>query len=317
MKKYLRTVKNWAGLFSLGKQRHIWKLLFQFGDWCAPDGYIKDWMKKGQWIATAYDANSCGVMAEIAGLLGNERDKAYYQKLRAKICDAYLSVFTDGNGGLKQEFQTAYVLPLYFNMAGDAIKKKMAANLTRLVRQRNYHLSTGFTGTPYLLFALSDHGQADTAYKLLMQDSCPSWLYEIERGATTFWEQWGAVSPDNGARGLAIDESDSEVSFNHYAYGAVGDFLYRRVAGIEALSGGYKSFRIKPVIGGGLTYAKGRHKTPYGTVASEWKISGGLFTMEFEVPVSTACELTLPSGKTKTYGSGKYKITESIQEEGQ
>lgn len=317
MKKHLRAVKGWAGLFSVGKHRYIWKLLFQFGDWCAPDGYIRDWMKKGKWIATAYYANSCGIMAEIAEVLGYGKDMQYYQKLCTKICDAYIDVFTDKNGRLKNEFQTAYVLPIYFNMGDKSIKRKMAENLARLVRERDYHLSTGFTGTPYLLFALSDNGEAETAYKLLMQDTCPSWLYEIGRGATTFWERWDAVSPNNSENELAFDESDSEASFNHYAYGAVGDFLYRRVAGIEAISGGYKTFRISPVIGGGLSSAKGRHKTPYGTISAEWKIDGDVFNLKFDVPVSTTCSVTLPSGVTKTYGSGSYIISEEIKEDTQ
>jgi len=316
MKKYLKSVKSWAGLFSIGKsQRRIWKLLFQFGDWCAPDGYIKDWMGKGKWIATAYYANSCNIMAKIAEILGNEKDRSYYCKLNREICNAYINVFTDKNGKLKQEFQTAYVLPIYFNMADENTKKKMADNLARLVKERDFHLSTGFTGTPYLLFALSDCGKIDIAYKLLMQGTCPSWLYEVKHGATTLWEQWSAVSPDNEKNGLAFDESDSEASFNHYAYGAVGDFLYRRVAGIEATSGGYRTFNIKPVIGGNLIYAESCHKTPYGNIVSKWKVENGIFSLDFEVPVSTICTVTLPSGETKNFSSGKYTLSELMLNE--
>ncbi|MDD2649338.1 MAG: alpha-L-rhamnosidase C-terminal domain-containing protein [Eubacteriales bacterium] len=312
MKKYLRAVKRWAGLFSIHEKRYIWKFLFQFGDWCAPEGTVKDWMSKGEWIATAYYANSCSIMERIAGILGYKKDIAYYNELRRKICDAYLHVFTDQNGKLKQEFQTGYVLPIYFGMADESITKRMAENLARLVEEKDYHLSTGFTGTPFLLFALADNGKADVAYRLLLQDTCPSWLYEINRGATTFWENWDAISPDNEQNGIAPDESDNGVSFNHYAYGAVGDFLYRRVAGIEATSGGYKSFRIKPVPGGGLRYAKARHKTPYGEIASEWKIEDGRFLLHTEVPVSTSCTVTLPSGKVTCLGSGCYDFSETI-----
>lgn len=316
MKKYLKAVKFWASLFSFSKdQKKIWKYLFQFGDWCAPDGYIKDWMKKGKWIATAYYANSCNIMAKISDILGYAKDKEYYNKLSTEICTAYINVFTNGDGKLDNEFQTAYVLPIYFNMTDESTKLRMANNLERLVKERDYHLSTGFTGTPYLLFALSDNNKVDVAYKLLMQDTCPSWIYQVKHGATTFWEQWCAVSPDNEEKGLTYDESDSEASFNHYAYGAVGDFLYRRIAGIEATSGGYETFSIKPVIGGNLIYAKSSQKTPYGTITSKWEISNDIFSIDFTVPVSTKCTVTLPNGKTANFGSGKYTLSEKINYE--
>lgn len=315
MRKYLKSVQRWARLFSFGDRRYIWKLLFQFGDWCAPEGYIRDWMRKGKWIATAYFASSCNTMMQIAEILGNEKDRLYFGKLHRKICRAYVNVFTDKHGTLKQEFQTAYVLPIYFNIIDDRAKQKMADNLARLVKDREYHLSTGFTGTPYLLFALSDCGKADVAYRLLLQDTYPSWLYKIKHGATTFWEQWGAVSPNNEKNGLGFDESDSEASFNHYAYGAVGDFLYRRVAGIEAISGGYKTFRIQPVIGGGLTCAAAQHKTPYGPITSKWKIENDVFHLTIEVPVSTECTVVLPSGEMRICGSGRYELSEKMLNE--
>jgi len=319
MRKYHRSVERWAALFSVGRRRYIWKLLFQFGDWCAPDGYIRDWMKKGKWIATAYFAGTSAIMERIAAILGKEQDAAHYHALRSKICDAYRRVFTDGNGKLAREFQTGYVLPLYFGMVGGRERENMTGRLNELVKENGYHLSTGFAGTPYLLFALADNGYADSAYRLLLQDTCPSWLYEVKAGGTTLWERWDAVGPDHEKNGLAFGESDKEASFNHYAYGAVGDFLYRRVLGIEAVEAGYKSFRVKPLPGGGLTWARGGIKTPYGTIAFAWRIEDDAFRLHVEIPVSTTCMLTLPGGETKTLGSGTYEIEEPIahqQEEG-
>ncbi len=306
MKKYLSAVKFWAGLFSINKdKKHIWKWLFQFGDWCAPEGNIMDWMAKGKWIATAYYANSCNIVSKIAEILGNEEDALYYHKLYDNISDAYRNVFTDKNGKLKKEFQTGYVLPLYFNMASDNEAKRMAENLNRLVLEKDYHLSTGFTGTPYLLFALADNGYADTAYKLLLQDTSPSWLYCIKKGATTTWEEWD-IDPSKANKDGNIP------SYNHYAYGAVGDFLYKRVLGIEANEGGYKSFTVKPILGGGLTYAKGETKTPYGKIKVKWETEQEMFDIAIQVPVSTICSLIMPSGKKYTLTSGNYSFKEII-----
>lgn len=307
MRKYHRSVERWASLFSIGRRRYIWKLLFQFGDWCAPEGNIRDWMAKGPWIATAYFAGTAAIMERAAEILGKERDASHYRRLRHKICDAYSRVLTDGNGRLRREFQAGYVLPLYFGMTEAGARENMAKRLNDLVKENGYHLSTGFAGTPFLLFALADNGYLDTAYLLLMQDTCPSWLYEVKAGGTTLWEQWDALKPDGSV--------NSTVSFNHYAYGAVGDFLYRRVAGIEAMTGGYRVFRIKPMPGGGLTSTRGRLKTPYGTVVSDWRIDGGMFKLHVEIPVSTTCTVALPSGNTQTVGSGSYDYMEPASNE--
>ena len=313
MKRFLKAAKWWAGLFSIRKNhRRIWKYLFQFGDWCAPGNGtdVKGWLKKGPWMGTAYFANSCDILAKVAALLGKQKESKYYAHLREEICSAYINVFTDGNGKLKQEFQTGYVLPIYFQMAKGNFAGKMAENLNRLVIENNYHLSTGFVGTPYLLFALADQGYVDTAYRVLLQDTCPSWIYEIKNGGTTFWEQWDAVKEgtENDAGRHCI--SDSSVSFNHYAYGAVGDFLYRRLVGIEPIEGGYKKFSVHPVIGGGITSAKGSVKSPYGKIQVEWNICDEEFCIKIKVPVSTECEITLPSGQRTCVASGEHTFME-------
>lgn len=315
IKRYLKAVKWWAELFSFSKDsRRIWQLLFQFGDWCAPGSGIKDWMGKGKWVATAYFANSCAIAAKIANILGEEPEQVYFEKLRNEICDAYRNIFTDKKGKLKREFQTAYVLPLYFQLVDDSEKANMAGYLAKLVAKNDWHLSTGFTGTPYLLFALADNGYVQDAYRLLLQDTCPSWIYEIKAGATTFWEQWDAISPDRITSDPSdAAESDSSVSFNHYAYGAVGDFLYRRVAGIEATSGGYKTFTIAPVLGGGLNWAKATHLSPYGEISASWNIANDIFTLQIKVPVSTTCTVVLPSGMEHLVSSGEYTFSENME----
>ena len=316
MKRFLKAAKWWSGLFSIRKdQRHIWRFPFHFGDWCAPDETVKQWLAKGKWVGTAYFANSCQIMSQIAEILGETDDVVYYKSLRKNLIHAYRNVFTDGKGTLKQPFQTAYVLPLAFGMTQGEETKAMVENLATLIHQADNHLTTGFTGTPYLLFALSDHGYLDLAYSVLLQETCPSWLYEVLAGGTTIWERWDALRPD-GTVNIADLSSPSDessqggmVSFNHYANGAVGDWLYRRVLGLEASSGGYKTFTIEPRLGGNLTMARGHVKTPYGQLAVAWTIEQSMFTLTLNVPVSTQGRVILPDGQTFDVGSGSSTFT--------
>ena len=300
MKKYLADVGRWAAL-TLPKYRtpHIFQLMFQFGDWCAPYGGVPDWLKKGPWVGTAYYANSCRLMGEIAGVLGKEKDSRHYAALADKVAAAFRKVFLDGTGRLKEEFQTGYVLPLHFNLADGETRRVMAGRLWALIEENGVHLNTGFTATPYILFALADNGYADEAYRLLLQDTDPSWLYQVRRGATTLWEQWGAVQEDGAIK---------EASLNHYAYGAVGDFFYRRICGLEPVEAGYRKFTVKPVPGGDLEFAECTHRCPFGLIRVRWERGNGAFRLWVTVPVNTACEVILPNGERKTVGSGDYEF---------
>ena len=312
MKKYIKACCFWAGLLSTGKNKYIWDVpgMLCFGDWVAPDvPQMSQWQARGKWTGTASLKNCSGLVAQIAEILGEQKDAAYYADLSAKVADAYCSVFTDGNGKLLEEFQTAYVLPLHLDMFPNGeVKAKAAENLVKLVEKNDYCIGTGFPGTPYILFALADNGHVDTVYKMLMNTKCPSWLYQVRMGATTIWERWDGLD-ENGECPIGDDGTDIMISYNHYASGAVGDFLYRRVAGIEALEPGYKTFKIQPVPGGGLTWAKSHVLTPYGTINSHWKIENGVFTAEVQVPMGTACQLILPDGKTMTLHSGNHQHT--------
>lgn len=312
MKRYNKACGFWAGLLSVGKHRYIWHTLsmFHFGDWIAPDEpTMAGWQKRSKWTATASYANTSRMISRIAGILGKKEDESKYHKLYKKISDAYVSVFTDGKGKLKKEFQTGYVLPLQFNMFPDeATQKAAASNLASLVEKNGYRIATGFPGTPYILFALADNGQEEAAFKMLENTDCPSWLYEVKAGGTTIWERWDGLKADGTLNAGESDGTGGMISFNHYASGAVGDFLYRRVAGIEPVECGYKSFRIKPLVGGSITYAKGSVGTPYGEIVSDWKLSDGKFTLDIKVPVGTACIVGLPNGEENTVGSGSYSF---------
>lgn len=142
-------------------------------------------------------------------------------------------------------------------------------------------------------------------YKMLLNTKCPSWLYEVRMGATTIWERWDGLD-EKGVCPIGGDGTDLMISYNHYASGAVGAFLYQRVLGLEPETPGYKTFRFCPRPGGGLTWAKGEERTPYGTIQAGWTIQDGTFTAEITVPVNTKCTLTMPDGTTHTWGSGTY-----------
>lgn len=310
MKKYVNACKFWAGLFGFGKKRYIWNTpsVFHFGDWVAPDvTKMSGWQKRSKWTATASLCNTSALTAKVAEILGEEADASYYRELSGRVADAYCSVFTDGNGRMKEEFQTAYVLPLQFGMFPDNVREKAADNLAELVKKNHYCIGTGFPGTPYILFALADNGHADTAFEMLVNTKCPSWLYEVKSGATTIWERWDGLD-ENGVCPIGDDGTDRMISYNHYASGAVGAFLYQRIAGIEATKPGYREFQIKPLVGGGLTSARGSVITPYGEIISDWKADGETFTIDIQVPVGCTCTLTLPDGETKTCDSGTYQF---------
>jgi len=313
MKKYLKACKFWAQLFSIGKRRRIWSLGHHYGDWCAPNLGLWAWMGRGKWTATACFANSCRLMVKIANELGYEEDALYYNKLYQEISSAYVDVFTDGNGKLKKEFQTAYVLPIVYEVFRGKTKAKAAENLAKLVRENNYNIATGFPGTPSILFALCDNDRVEDAYKMLLTESCPSWLYQVKAGATTLWERWDALRPDGGSNTGADDGTKGMVSFNHYANGAVGNFFYKRIAGIEPLKGGYKEFQIKPVLGGGITQASATFECPYGVIKSGWQIDDDGFSIDVEVPVGTHCHLVMPDGEEKALHSGKFSFNQKIK----
>lgn len=299
MKRYMADVRRWAALsLPLYGSPHILKLPFQFGDWCAPYGNVPDWLKKGPWVGTAYYAHSCELMAKIAGILGAEKDARHFAALHEKVKAAFRRVFTDGHGRMKQEFQSAYVLALAFDLETEENRPVMAERLKALIRENNGHLATGFPATPHLLFALADNDCAREAYDLLLQDSDPSWLYQVRHGATTMWEQWSAVQENGTIR---------ESSLNHYAYGAVGDFFYRRICGLEAEEPGYRRFRVRPVPGGGLTWAECVHECPYGRIFVRWEMKEKDFFLHVEVPEKAICEVTLPNGESAEVGGGVHE----------
>jgi Glycogen debranching enzyme len=257
------------------------------GDWLAPDGTTNnDLIATGLWGMTA------NMMAQMATATGKEKDAKNYAELRDKIKSAFQKSFIAADGKVETGSQTSYVIALHTGMVPDSLKNKVTDKLVNAIETANWHLTTGFLGTPYLLFALSDNGRADVAYRLLLNETYPSWGYMIKNGATTWWERWNS------------DKSDPTMnSFNHYAFGSVVEWAYRSMAGINTTAdgAGFKKIKITPVFdkSGKITHAKGELKTVYGTISSEWKMTtANTVELKVNIPANTTAELVLPANTT-------------------
>ena len=223
--------------------------------------------------------------------MGNQEDVAHYQDQLAKIKAAYLKEYLTPNGRLVSGTQTAYVLALNFDMLPESLRAQAADRLEENIKSYGNHLSTGFIGTSYLCHVLSRFGKTDMAYKLLLQESYPSWLYPVKMGATTIWERWNGIRTDGSFEPASMN------SFNHYAYGAIGDWMYRVMAGLDTYLDlpGYKHIKVAPQIGGGLTQAAASLETLYGTASSGWSLKDGVLEMKVTIPANTFATIEIPA----------------------
>lgn len=310
MKKYTEAERRAAAAVGIGESKYLWNVnAFQYGDWCAAGESVYKWKRKGKHLATAYFANSVNIMIKAAKALGKTADEQYYTELYRKIQNAFAKLCFNEDGKLKGDFQSNYVCALYFNLIPEDKRPLIAKRLANLVREKNYCVMTGFAGTPYIAFALADNGYVDDAYKLLLNTQCPGWLYTVKAGGTTIWERWDALDENGHMRKMGKQTITDMVSFNHYAYGAVGSFFYRRILGIEAVEAGYKKFTVKPFVGHYLDFADGHIDTVYGRISVNWKKENDAFTIKITVPANTSCTLTLPDGTVYSFGSGSYKYS--------
>ncbi|HBC88868.1 MAG TPA: alpha-L-rhamnosidase [Lentisphaeria bacterium] len=262
------------------KKRHC------FGDWLN----INDNTPK-ELIGTAFHAYCVKIMANVADVLEKKGDAKRYCSLFGKIKKAFNHEFVTPSGRIVNGSQTSYVLAIHFDLLSEERTKVAGENLVQRIGECNNHLSTGFLGTPYLLFALLKTGHADLAYKLLLNDDFPSWGYPIKHGATTMWERWDGWRHDKGFQDPGMN------SFNHYAYGAVGEWLYQTVAGIDIdiSSAGYKNIIMRPLPGGGLTQAEASLESVRGKISSSWKIENGKFIWGIAVPAGSTATIHVPA----------------------
>lgn len=270
----------------------IWSKDDHFGDWLAwhsdDAGYPGATTGK-DFVATAYLAHSADIVSRAATVLGHADDAARYRALFTSVRAAFRKEFVSPNGRVSENTQTAYALALNFGLLESVEGPQAVQRLVDDIAKHGGHLSTGFLGTPELTHALSQNGRIDVAYKLLTQRTYPGWLYPITRGATTMWERWDGIRPDGSFQEISMN------SFNHYAFGAIGDWMYRTIGGLDVddRAPGYKHAIIAPQPGGGLTSAKTELQTLYGTLSTDWHLTNGRLELTVTVPANSWATVTL------------------------
>ena len=241
-------------------------------------------------IATAYFAYSTHLVSKAAAALGKDDDADKYEELFEQIKGAFNKAYVSEDGHIKGGTQTCYLLGLYFDLLPEDKREPATQHLIEAIRKKDWHLSTGFVGLSYLIPTLTDTGHLDIAYRLLNNDTFPSWGYSIKNGATTIWERWDGWTEEKGFQTPGMN------SFNHYAFGSIGRWLFGAVAGIDTDGPGYKRIIIHPRPGGGLNYAKASYKSINGKIVSDWKIKGDTFTLNVTIPANTTATVYVPAG---------------------
>ncbi|MGB5419381.1 family 78 glycoside hydrolase catalytic domain [Algibacter sp.] len=267
------------------------------GDWLQPYPIPKENFRHmrggdtpGNLITAAYYAYSVELTMKSAEVLGKTEDVKKLKELHSNLKRAFENKFFDKNGHVTAavETQTQYLMALQYDLLSKDIDQKALVHLKRFIGECDNHLRTGFLGTPILPFALDKMGEVDLMYTILFQETYPSWFHSINQGATTTWERWDSYSKETGFKVEPMN------SLNHYAYGAIGQWLYERVAGLKPLKAGYKEIGIAPIPGGPLTSAKASYNTPYGKVSSAWEINNGVFELQITVPSNTTAQVEIP-----------------------
>ena len=294
LKNQYTSMKAWIGYMKeRAGEDFIWDGDWHYGDWLSFDDKSAAYMgayTETDLIATAYFAYSSSIVAKVAYILGNETDAEELNQLVDNIKRAFQQEFLTPNGRLVSHTQTAYTLALAFDLLPEKMRNKAAEYLNKNVI-RFKHITTGFLGTPLLCQILTDYGYLDTAYMLLNRKEYPSWLYPVTMGATTIWERWDGLRPDSTFQDAGMN------SFNHYAYGAIGKWLYSTVAGIniDPDDPGYKNIIFRPQPGGGLTQAKAEINTLYGPASSGWTLNDWKMEYNIIAPPNTSSLVYLPT----------------------
>ena len=283
-----------------------------FGDWLQP--YAKN--TKGDTphhlLGVAFYARSARILADSARILKRTDEAQRYAAEAATVKEAFVKNYLDADAKLQNapETQTAYVLAIAFDLVPQEMRGKAAAHLVRLVKEADGHLRTGFLGTPYIASVLEQTGHADIAFDLLFKETYPSWFYSINQGATTMWERWNSYSHEKGFGDAGMN------SFNHYAYGAIEQWMVERVAGLapDPAAPGYKHFFVRPIIGGPLESVRAELETPYGKASSAWTLKDKQVVMDIVVPPNTTATVEFPDGrKAETVAAGTHQYKMNIK----
>ena len=333
LKQQYESMKAWVDyMVSRSEKRGwLWNNGDHYGDWLfyslSNDPGGRSAVTSSHLVAQCFFANSADIVSRTANLLGKQADASYYAKVASEVRKAYINEYVTPNGLISSDTQTAYVLALQFNMLPEQLRAQALERLVANIERYDNHITTGFLGTSYICNVLTDFGRSDMAYKLLLQETCPSWIYSVKKGATTIWERWNSIQPD----GSIIEGMNS---FNHYSYGAIGDWLYRSAVGIREAAPGFKKIIVRPHVGGGFSHMEASTHTPYGKVGAGWTAEKDVLkTLQVEIPVNTTAEIYVPassmesvtaSGNLKpdsfaegyvkfVVGSGKYTFTVSAK----
>ncbi|MDQ4492068.1 glycoside hydrolase family 78 protein [Sinomonas sp. ASV486] len=305
------SAKAWVDLMAerAGESR-LWDEGFQLGDWldpAAPPHDPADARTDRYLVATAYFAWSARHLSRIAEVLGMAEDEARYAELAEEVREAFARRYVHEDGTMASDAQTAYALALVFDLLPEEWQRCRAADrLAELVAEAGNRIATGFAGTPVISDALTLGGHVEAAYDLLREKECPSWLYAVKQGGTTIWERWDSMLPDG-----TVNPGEM-TSFNHYALGAVADWMHRVIGGLAPLEPGYRKIGIKPRPGGGITHATTRHLTPYGVAEVAWRIVDGTLHVYATVPAGTTATADLPGQPPRELGPGTHALSASI-----
>ena len=282
----------------------LWMTNYQYGDWLALDREKGDKSVGATdvyFVANAYYIYVTDLAARTAGVLKKEQEREYYEELKNRTLESFREEFYTARGRIVSETQTGCALSLYFDLAREKDREKITETLTANIENHKNHLTTGFVGTPYLCHALSDHGAHDMASILFMREDLPSWLYAVNKGATTLWERWDAILPDGTMEHPGLN------SMNHYANGAIGDWMYRKIGGINQIEAGYHRFYVKPMFVHGIEEACTELESPYGKIISHWSCRKGKIRVTVQVPPNTSAVIYLPEKEgALEVGSGEY-----------
>ena len=293
LRQQYESMKAWVTYIQQHTRNNLWDTGNHFGDWLfyAGTDYEDGAAHTDKnLIAQAFYAYSTQLLINAAKILNKDDDEKKYIQLLINIKKAFLSEYVTPNGRMISGTQTSYVLALNFDLLPENLRESAAKRLVQNIDGYDGHITTGFLGTPYICHVLSRFGYTDRAYELLMNESYPSWLYPVKRGATTIWERWDGIKPDGSFEDPGMN------SFNHYAYGAIGDWMYGVIAGIntDETSPGFHKMTIAPHPGGKLKNAEAELETQYGKVKSAWSVDSGKITIDITVPPNTTAQIVLP-----------------------
>ena len=304
METYLRTLKKGE------EDDALWgDDTFQLGDWLDPLAPPENPMQcqtDAHSVANAFLINSLSIMASVCSALGKTTEEKEFKEWHGKARSQFQHRYVTAAGLVASDSQTAYALAVVFDLVDGEQLRAAGAQLERLIRKNNFRISTGFAGTPYVLEALVRTGHVQTAYRMLLETGCPSWLYPISMGGTTTWERWDSMRP-NGS----INPGEMS-SFNHYAYGSVGQFIHEWVGGLKCLEPGWTRCRVEPMPGGEITRARVEHVAIHGRIGAEWEVVGETLRVKVWVPAGTVMELLLPGGGVFEAGRGVWTLEEAF-----